>query len=167
MKRIALFVPVLLIAIITIFSCDNNDLGKLRRIELEELDAFIQSNYPDVQQKPSGLYYIETVAGTGDSIKLGDRVQIFYSTWTIDSLLIDETSGFSQGYRYDPFEFVVGSGGAIAGLEEAATYMKPGTRASLVIPSELAYGQNGSASVGGFTTLLMEVEVYKVYPSEQ
>jgi FKBP-type peptidyl-prolyl cis-trans isomerase len=34
----------------------------------------------------------------------------------------------------------------------------------LVIDSELAYGQNGSGSVGGFKTLLMEVEVYKIYP---
>lgn len=168
MKRSAFFVPVLLITAIIFSSCgDNNNLGKLRQIELEELDAFIQANYPTVQQKPSGLYYIETVAGTGDTIKGGDRVQIFYSTWTIDSVLIDETSGYSLGHRYDPFEFVVGSGSAISGLEEAATYMRTGTKANLVIPSELAYGQNGTASVGGFTTLLMVVEVYKVYPSGQ
>jgi FKBP-type peptidyl-prolyl cis-trans isomerase len=44
--------------------------------------------------------------------------------------------------------------------------MKKGTKASLVIPSELAYGQTGTYGVGGFTTLLMEVEVYKVFPVE-
>jgi len=33
-----------------------------------------------------------------------------------------------------------------------------------VLPSELAYGQNGTTGISGFTTLLMEVEVYKVYP---
>ena len=167
MKKIISRVLVLIIAAsLFVFSCDKNDLGKLREIELEKLDDFIKANYPDIIPKPSGLFYIETVTGTGDTIKSGDRVQMFYSTWTIDSLLIDETNGYAEGQRFEPFEFIVGSGDAIKGLEEAATYMQPGTKASLVIPSELAYGQNGSSGVAGFTTLLMEVEVYKVYPLE-
>jgi len=164
MKRSIFFLPVLLIAIAIFSSCDNNNLGKLRQQELEKLDAFIQENYPDVSPKPSGLYYIELQAGSGDTIKVGDRVQIFYSTWTIDSTLVDQTSGYSLGQRYEPYEFTVGAGDAIQGLEEAATYMQEGTKANLVIPSELAYGQNGTYGVAGFTTLLMQVEVYKVYP---
>ena len=61
--------------------------------------------------------------------------------------------------------FIVGAGDVISGLDEAVTYMREGGKARLVIPSELAYGQNGTGSVGGFTTLIMEVEVYKHYPN--
>lgn len=165
MKKSIFFLPILIIVIVIFSSCgDNNNLGKLRKAELEKLDAYIQSNYPNVDQKPSGLYYVEVQPGVGDSIKIGDKIQIFYATWTIDSTLIDESTGYLLGQRYDPFEFVVGNGDAIQGLEEAATYMKTGTKANLVIPSELAYGQNGTYGVSGFTTLLMQVEVYKVYP---
>ena len=161
---------ILFVTVASIFlysSCDNNDQEKLRKIELEKLAEFIELNYPDLKPNPSGLYYIEEQKGSGDTIKAGDRVQIFYSTWTIDSTLIDETQGYSLGHRFEPYDFIVGLGEAISGLEEAVTYMQKGTKASLVIPSELAYGQNGTYGVAGFTTLLMEVEVYKFYPAIQ
>ena len=156
------------ITAIGIFSCgDDNSLEELRKNELALLDEYMLANYPGVEPKPSGLYYIEEVKGSGDTIALGDQVQIYYATWLIDSTLIDETNGYLQGLRYEPFTVNVGSGTAIAGLEEALTYMQKGTVANLVINSELAYGQNGntqgSPPVPGFTTLLMQVEVYKVY----
>lgn len=163
MKRI-LAGLILIMAATAFFACkDDNSLEKLRKNELALLAAFIEENYPNEEPKPSGLYYIEEEAGTGDSIVPGDRVQIFYATWTVDSILIDESNGYTAGYRYEPYEYTVGTGTAIAGLEEATTYMQLGTVANLVIPSELAYGQNGNTGVPGFTTLLMHVEVYKIY----
>jgi FKBP-type peptidyl-prolyl cis-trans isomerase FkpA len=42
--------------------------------------------------------------------------------------------------------------------------MREGGKANLVLPSEVAYGQNGKGSIPGFTTLLMEIEIHKVYP---
>lgn len=156
---------ILIITGIAFFACsDNNDLEKLRKRELELLAEFIENNYPNETPKSSGLYFIEVVKGEGDTIVPGDRVQIFYSTWTIDSVLIDETNGFNAGLRYEPYEYVVGAGSAITGLEEASLYMQKGAVANLILPSELAYGQNGSSGVAGFTTLLMQVEIYKVYP---
>lgn len=146
---------------------DDNSLEKLRQKELETLNAYMQANYPDVEPTKSGLYYIEEVKGTGDTIVPGDKIQIFYSTRLIDGKLIDETNGYTNGYRFEPYEFVVGAGTAITGLEEAATYMQKGTVANLIINSQLAYGQNGNTygtpPVPGFTTLLMQVEVYKIY----
>jgi len=164
MKR--LMAGILLVGLsITFFACNkDNSLEEMRKNELEKLDAFIQENYPGEEPLPSGLYYFETQEGTGDTIKLGDRVQVFYATWTIDSILVDQSSGYTDGYRYEPLEFIVGNSEVVQGLEEAITYMQLGSVASLILPSELAYGQNGSGYIGGFTTLLMEVEVYKVYP---
>lgn len=160
----------LIFAAIGIFSCgDDNSLEEMRNKELALLDEYIETNYPDVEPKPSGLYYIEEVKGTGDTIVPGDKVLIYYATWLIDSTLIDETNGYTVGYRYEPYTVIVGSGSSITGLEEGLTYMQKGTVANLVINSELAYGQNGNTQgnppVPGFTTLLMQVEVYKIYHS--
>jgi FKBP-type peptidyl-prolyl cis-trans isomerase len=154
-----------IVAAATFFSCEDNSLEKQRQQELETLNAYIDENYPDVEPTPSGLYYIEDKAGTGDTIKLGDKVQIFYATYTLDSFLIDESDGFTDGYRYEPLEFTVGTGSVIAGLDEAMTYMQKGTVATLIIDSGLAYGQNGNGTIPGFTSLRMDVEVYKVYPA--
>lgn len=150
-----------------IFSCDDdNSLEQLRNNELALLDEYIAENYPNEEPTPSGLYYIEEVIGTGDTIVPGNRIQIFYATWLIDSTLIDQSNGYLEGYRYEPLEFVVGAGSVISGLEEAVTYMQTGSVSNLVINSALGYGQNGNTSgnppVPGFTSLLMQVEIYKI-----
>ena len=172
MKQI--FAVLLLLSVVVAFSsCNNNDnsLEKMRESELAILDEYIENTYPDSMPKPSGLYYIEEIVGSGDSlIRPGDNIEIFYATWRLDSptdsTLIDQSTGYLDGHRYEPLKFVVGTSEVIVGLDEAVTYMREGGKARMVINSELAYGQNGSPSggVGGFTTLLMEVEAYKVYP---
>jgi len=166
MKRIIFSGIFLLIVVAVFFSCkDENIYIKYRKEELKLLETFIAEFYPDIKPKPSGLYFIETQKGYGDTIKVGDKVHIYYSTWAIGdsasvikAFLIDER-------HYDPYEVIVGSGGSgIVGLEEGLTYMQPGAKADLVINSNLAYGQNSNGTIPGFTTLWMAVEVYKVYP---
>jgi len=169
MKK-ALAAVFLVLGAIAFFACnDGIDYEKMRKEELAILDDYVARVYPGLEPTASGLYYVnEEGTGTGDTIKLGDRVQIYYATWALvdaeDSLLVDETSGYLDGHRYEPYEFVVGAGGSISGLEEATKYMQAGTRSHLIINSELAYGQQGSGSIGSFQTVLMEVEVYKVFP---
>ncbi|MFV0590221.1 MAG: FKBP-type peptidyl-prolyl cis-trans isomerase [Draconibacterium sp.] len=167
-----------LVAAVGFFACDDGiDYEKMRKEELAILDLYISTNHPGAEPTRSGLYYFnEPGTGEGDTIKLGDEVRIFYATWSLyensdgelDSVLVDQSSGYLDGQRYEPLDFIVGAGTTIAGLEEGATYMQPGTKSHLVINSELAYGQNGATSggIGMFQTVLMEVEVYKVFPLE-
>ena len=154
-----------LTGILLLASCNNYDQEKLRKEELQMLDDYVVKNKVTVKPTASGLYYIEVKKGTGDSIKIGDRVQVWYSTYLIDSTLIDSNT---IGGKYNPLEFYVtaqGSSSVIEGLNEGIKYMKKGGIANLIIPSELAYGQNGSGTVSGLKTLLMKEEVYKVYPA--
>lgn len=169
MKRI---VTGLLLAFLAVafFSCKENDLEKQRENELKKLNEFIRNHYSDVDRRPSGLYYVELEEGSGDSIQIGDRVQVFYDLWTLDSTYVTGTG------RYEPAEVTVfpptqlSSSAQLAkntlGLHEALTYMREGGKSRLIMPSELSFGQYGSYNLSGFTSLIMEVEVYKVYPSE-
>ena len=169
MKK-TLAIVFVVVGAIAFFACDDGiDYEKMRKEELAILDDFIEINYPGLEPTSSGLYYYnEEGTGSGDTIKLGDQVQLFYATWGLvtatDSNLVDQTSGYLEGHRYEPYTFVPGTGSSINGLEEAVTYMQPGTRSHLIINSELAYGQNGSGGIGSFQTVLMEVEIYKVIP---
>lgn len=157
------------VAAIGFFACGNdNSLEELRNNELAILDAYMKKNYPGVKPTSSGLYFIEVKKGTGDTIKIGDQVQIYYVTWMMnDTVPLDQSVGYLDGFRYEPYTVNVGSGASIAGLEEALTYMQKGSVANLVIDSKLAYGQNGNTNslpfVPGFKTLIMQVEVYKIY----
>lgn len=159
---------IILALTIGIFSCkDDNNLEQLRKNELALLDEYMATVHLDtVQPTSSGLYFIEEKKGEGDTIVPGNLVQIYYATWLIDSTLIDQTNGYIEGHRFEPYQLTVGAGTAIQGLEEALlNNMQQGGVASLVINSALAYGQNGSTGnppVPGFTTLLMQIEVYKI-----
>lgn len=165
MKKIIFSGIFLLVAVAVLFSCKDEDYyKKARQEELQALKEYLAKNYPDLEPTASGLYYIEKKKGSGDTIKIGDRVQLFYKVMDLDSFLIDETPGYTSGYYYEPFEVTIGASGSIQGLQEGLTYMQPGSRASLIINSELAYGQDGSGLVLPFMTLLMDVEVYKVFP---
>lgn len=169
MKRIVTGILLAFFAI-AFFACKENDLEKQRENELKKLDEFIRNHYADVERRPSGLYYIEMEEGSGDSIQIGDRVQLFYDLWTLDSVLVTQTG------RYEPVQVTVfpptqlsssaSSAQNTLGLHEALTYMKEGGKARLIMPSELAFGQYGAYSLPGFTSVILEVEAYKVYPAE-
>lgn len=176
MKRTLAIVFVVLGAI-ALFSCDDGiDYEKLRNEELAILQQYIDEVHPGAEATSSGLYYFnEEGTGEGDTIQPGDRVQIYYAMWALESNgdtseVLYQTSGYMEGHRFEPYTYIVAATNSEAafctGLEEASFYMQPGTRSHLVINSELAFGQNGSQvyGVGAFETVLMEVEVYKVYP---
>ena len=113
----------------------------------------------------SGGVYMQIVyKGTGDSIKIGDRVQIYYRTWLIDSTLIDYNVT-PQGHYYDPLEFDVtppNGSSVVEGLNEGIKFMQQGTVAGLIVPSQIGYGQSGYQLVPAFSTLLFEIRVHKV-----
>jgi FKBP-type peptidyl-prolyl cis-trans isomerase 2 len=60
-----------------------------------------------------------------------------------------------------PFEFVVGGGGVIAGLERAVRRFHVGARVSVAVPSGLAYGPLGAGvgAVPPFADLAFDIEL--------
>ncbi len=168
MKRHIIFMAIA-IAAGAVFSCKDNSLEKQRMNELKKLDEFIRAHYTNAVPKPSGLYFFPEEEGIGDSIKINDRVQVFFTVMTLDSSLVDYTG------RYEPSEVIVLHPSQLTSsaqvteetlaLHEALTYMKKGSKAVLVFNSALGFGQYGSYNVGGFRSIIMELEVYKVFPA--
>lgn len=123
----------LLLGAVAFFACnDGVDYQKMRDEELALLDDYLAISHPGAEPTPSGLYYFnETGTGEGDTIKTGDRVQLYYATWSLidgpDSVLVDETTGYLDGHRYEPYEVIVGTGGSVTGLEEGLLYMQGNT----------------------------------------
>ena len=105
----------------------------------KESDAFLAANKakPGVVSLPSGLQYKVIKDGTGATPKATDTVTTHYS-----GTLIDGTEFDSSYKRNEPASFPVN--GVIRGWTEALQKMKVGSKWQLVIPAELAYGQNHS-----------------------
>ncbi len=101
----------------------------------------------------SGLQYRSLVTGNGEKPTRNDQVKVHYKGTLIDGTVFD--SSYDRG---EPIVFPVT--GVIAGWVEGLQLMQVGSKFELVIPSQLAYGANGSGPViGPDATLIFEVEL--------
>lgn len=124
----------------------------------KEGDAFLAANKKKtgVKTLASGLQYKVEKEGTGRKPKATDTVTVNYK-----GTLIDGTE-FDSSYKHgQPATFPVN--GVIAGWTEALQLMKVGSKWQLFIPSNLAYGEQGSPpSIGSNSTLIFEVELLSI-----
>ena len=108
-----------------------------------------------VKTLPSGLQYKVITEGKGKSPKATDTVTVNYA-----GTLIDGTEFDSSYKRGQPVSFPVG--GVIKGWTEALQLMKEGSKWQLVIPSDLAYGEQGRPGIPPNSVLIFEVELISI-----
>jgi FKBP-type peptidyl-prolyl cis-trans isomerase len=106
-------------------------------------------------QTDSGLVYLEVTAGEGDSPAATDKVKVHYEGRLLDGTVFD--SSYKRGA---PLEFPLN--GVIKGWTEGLQLMKPGGKAKLTIPSDLAYGDAGTGPIPGKAVLVFDVELLAV-----
>jgi len=94
--------------------------------------------------------------GTGTVPQKGENIKVHYSGFLLDGTKFD-----SSVDRGRPIEFILGTGRVIKGWDQAFSQLKRGTKARILIPSELGYGSRGAG--GGVippnATLIFEVEL--------
>lgn len=117
---------------------------------------------PQVQGQPvptpSGLQYIDVVAGSGQEAQRGQRVTVHYTGWLTTGEKFD-----SSRDRNDPFQFGLGQGQVIQGWDQGVAGMRVGGQRRLIIPPELGYGARGAAGViPPNATLIFDVELLRV-----
>lgn len=130
---------------------------KVKEIE-EKNTAFLEANKKKagVVVTKSGLQYKIIKKGTGPMPTAEDLVTVDYVGTFIDGREFD--SSVTRGEKA-----TFGVGQVIAGWSEALQLMPVGTKASLVIPADLAYGENGAPPViAPNAVLLFEVELYSI-----
>ena len=151
---IMLFTTVLLT--LSLISCDPSK--KYQKQENEEIQTYLteNSNLKFVKQ-PSGLYYLEVVAGTGISPVRTDSVYINYTGRFLDGTIFDSNSTTGK-----LFGGILGT--HVVGFDEGLTKMKQGGKSMFLIPSSLGYGSMGTYGISGYTPLLFDVELVKVVP---
>jgi FKBP-type peptidyl-prolyl cis-trans isomerase FkpA len=104
----------------------------------------------------SGLIYTEMTPGKGENPKPTDMVSVHYK-----GTLIDGTEFDSSYKRNAPADFPLN--GVIKCWTEGVGMMKPGGKAKLVCPSDIAYGDQGRPpQIAGGATLVFEVELLSV-----
>ena len=125
-------------------------------LEREKLEAYLIDNNITTTTTDSGLEYVITEAGTGDQLVNGNVVQVEYEGRLLDGTVFDSSINVDP-----PFSFTLGQGQVIQGWDEAFALLRVGDKATLFIPSQLAYGCFGltQGPIGGSETLIFTVEV--------
>ncbi len=110
-----------------------------------EIEALVGDNYADfksgsldgqIERTKSGLGYIVHKQGVGENPVAGSLVDAQYF-----GILASDGSMFDNSFqRGQPFTFQVGMGMVIPGWDEGFALFNTGTKATLFIPSDLAYG---------------------------
>ena len=120
-------------------------------------EAFLAENQArdGVMVTESGLQYEVIAEGDGNNPGPTDAVRLHYR-----GTLVDGTE-FDSSMDGEPVTFNVGQ--VIPGFSEALQLMSPGANYRIVIPSDIAYGPNGSPPViGPDATLIFEVEMFEI-----
>jgi len=121
----------------------------------------------------SGLKYFDDSLGTGREVMTDELVTVHFSGWIIQdtsNLFSDWTNeelrkaamiGNSK-LRNQPVKFVVGTNSFIKGVDEAVIGMKIGGIRTIIIPSDLAYGEEGIGPIPPNSDLKLVVELLDV-----
>ncbi len=130
------------------------------RLALENMEkgkAFLAENAekPGVKTTESGLQYEILEKGSGDRPGPESKVVVHYEGRLIDGRVFD-----SSIKRGKPAEF--GLNQVIPGWTEGLQLMRPGGKARLTIPSDLAYGPGGTRGIPPNAVLVFDVELLEV-----
>lgn len=94
-----------------------------------------------LQRTESGLGYVIHESGSGAEADPDTEVSVHYIGMLTNGNIFDES--YSRG---QPISFQLGQGNVIPGWDEGIDLLQVGDKATLFIPSELGYGQNGAGS---------------------
>jgi len=110
------------------------------------------------------LQIVDIEAGDGALAEAGKTVVVHYTGWLYDAAA-DENKGDKFDSSLDrniPFEFALGAGMVIKGWDEGFAGMQIGGKRRLIIPSDMAYGENGVGPIPPNAVLLFDVELLDV-----
>ena len=124
--------------------------------EVAEVAEDSSTEAGEMMTTDSGLQYIILEEGSGDAPQPGDTVKVHYTGTLEDGTQFDSSAG------RDPIEFALGTGQVIPGWDEGIALLKEGSKARLVIPPNLGYGDREVGPIPPNSTLIFEVELVEV-----
>ncbi len=130
--------------------------GKQKALDAKLIADYIaKNNLTNVQNTPSGLNYIITQPGTGKQALTSSVVSVKYTGKLLDGSIFDS----SDKHGGTPVEFPLNQ--VIPGWTEGIALLKEGSKATLIIPSGMAYGQQ-AGPVPKNSVLVFDVELVQV-----
>lgn len=133
------------------------DLEERKNTEVQKIKSYLLKN--DITAKPTsdGLYIIPMEAGSGPVASINSILKVHYTGRLLDGTVFD-----SSRERNIPVSFTLGKGEVIPAWDKGLAGMKQGAKATLITPSELAYGDTERNNIKPYTPLVFDIEIIEV-----
>ena len=128
-----------------------------KKQETNLMQKYLKDHNINAKPTATGLIYVEKVKGTGAKAVAGKTVKVHYT-----GTLLNGTKFDSSRDRNKPYDFPLGQGQVIKGWDEGIALMNVGGRATLIIPSGIAYGAEDKGVIPPYSTLVFDVELLEV-----
>jgi FKBP-type peptidyl-prolyl cis-trans isomerase len=151
---------------------EQNVMLELRKNEEPKaLAHYLEENKITVKPTESGMYFVEIKKGSGPKLKDGDSVLVNYTGTLLSGSVFDTSDKdaakaagvFDERRPYEPIPVKVGAHRLIPAWEEALTYMTVGSKAKLILPSKMGYGEMSTGAIPPYSPLVFEMEVVKKF----
>ncbi len=148
---------------------------KIKTEEAGKITQYLSTLNPPAKATASGLYYQITKPSAKAKPLPGDTLLVNYIGRTLDGKVFDtnlqdeaqKAGKLQPGRPYEAFQFVVKHGDVIPGWDEGFLLLNAGSKARLIIPSKLAYGDRGAgADIPPFSPLVFDVELLSIKPGK-
>lgn len=130
-------------------------VGQSANVNQARTDAYLKAS--DEQGNINRMVVDDVKIGTGEAVKEGDTVAVHYIGTLQNGKEFDNSRK-----RGAPFEFKVGEGRVIKGWDEGLVGMQVGGQRMLVIPPDMAYGEQGVGPIPGNSTLVFAIELMEI-----
>lgn len=159
-----------------LYSCKKDSLEVMRDNEVATLQKYVKDNNLEDAKDPSGIYF-KLIQRSSDTtlIRPKFKVLLHYKVTLMDSTVVFSTEDqYGHNYEDDPFYVDVNYTEAdasplqkVEGMHYGLKKMHIGDRATIIIPSELAFKAvsttTGYSYIPRFSTLLVTVYAKKGY----
>ena len=152
----------------------KTEMDQAKTGEATKIKAYVSSKSLKPTVTASGLNYVVSTQGSGPKANPGDTILVNYTGMFLSGKVFDSSLAevakkngtFNPQRPYEPLKLPVGMNGSIAGFEEGLMLLPKGAKATLILPSSLAYGEQGNQGIPPFTPLIFEVDVVNIIPAK-
>ncbi|PRD54516.1 FKBP-type peptidyl-prolyl cis-trans isomerase [Sphingobacterium gobiense] len=150
----------------------KTEIETLKQAEEGKLANYIAKNKLDPKKTDSGLQYVVKEEGSGNKPALGDTVVVNYTGSLVSGTIFDTNDAdvakkenvFNPMRQYEPIRFRVGHDPVIQGWTEGLQLLSKGSKATLLVPSSIGYGERGGGKIPPYAPLVFDVELVDIVP---
>ncbi|MDB4927506.1 FKBP-type peptidyl-prolyl cis-trans isomerase [Mucilaginibacter sp.] len=147
----------------------------IKNAEPAKINKYIADKKMKVTKTDSGLYYRVDKKGTGPTAAVNDTAVIVYvgslfNGKIFDTNILEKAQSakiFNPKREYQPIGIPVQPQKAIAGWIQGLQLLNKGAIATFIIPSKLAYGNNGNGVIPPYSPLVYQIEVVSIIHSSK